>query len=282
VLILAHADRALAPHDLWGAWSSEPGVLVGVALATLLYLRGRRAGPRTGVDRRAWCFAGGLVAVLIALASPLDALSGALASAHMVQHVILVSVAAPLLALSAPGVTLLRGAPLAVRRATGRWRQRLGLRPPVVHTLANPVTAWLLHAGFLWVWHAAVLYDAALANPVVHAVEHGTFLASALLFWRVVAGPEGRGRVAPGLGVLMVFGMTLQSVFLSVLLTFARQPWYAGYATTTESWGLTHLADQQLAGVIMWVPAGVIYVGAGLALLVTWIGSSEDELPAVG
>jgi putative membrane protein len=282
VLILAHAGRSLAPHDLWGSWSAEPMVLVGVAVAALLYHRGRRAGPATRVDRRAWCFVGGLVAVVVALVSPLDALSGALASAHMVQHVILVSVAAPLLAVSAPGVTLLRGAPLAVRRATGRWRRRLGLRPPVVHALANPVTAWLLHAGVLWLWHAAVLYEAALAQPVVHAVEHGTFLASALLFWRVVAGARGPGRATAGIGVLLVFGMALQSVFLSVLLTFAREPWYAGYAASTEAWGLTHLADQQLAGVIMWVPAGAVYIGAGLALLVAWIGSTETDQPALG
>lgn len=280
--MIAHAGGPLAPHDLWGAWSLEPTVLVGVAAAALLYRRGRRRRAPGSRDVRGWCFAAGLIAIVIALVSPLDALSGALASAHMVQHVILVSVAAPLLALSAPGVTLLRGAPLAVRRASGRWRQRLGLRPPVVHALANPVTAWLLHAGVLWLWHAAVLYEAALADPLVHALEHGTFLVSALLFWRVVVGARGPGRVAPGLGVLLVFGMALQSVFLSVLLTFAREPWYDGYATTTEAWGLTHLADQQLAGVIMWVPAGVVYVAAGLALLVAWIGSTETEQPAVG
>lgn len=282
MLTLAHLGRPIAPHDLWDAWSLEPAVLAGVTLAALLYHRGRRGGRQRIVDRRTWCFVLGLVAVLLALVSPLDALATSLASAHMVQHVVLVSVAAPLLAVSAPGVRLLRGAPLAVRRATGRWRRRLRLRPPVVHAVTHPVAAWLLHAGTLWLWHAAVLYDAALASPVLHAAEHAMFLATALLFWRVVIGAAGPGRVAPGLGVLLLFGMTLQSVWLSVLLTFARQPWYDGYAATTGAWGLTHLADQQLAGVIMWVPGGAVYIAAGLALLVTWIRSTEASRPAVG
>jgi putative membrane protein len=130
--------------------------------------------------------------------------------------------------------------------------------------------------GVLWFWHAAVPYDAALSSPPLHLLEHASFLATAVLFWHVVIGARGAGRAPNGLGVLLVFGMAMQSVLLSVLLTFARTPWYAGYARTTTPWGLDPLADQQLAGAIMWIPAGGVYLAAALALLASWVRSAEE------
>jgi putative membrane protein len=218
-----------------------------------------------------------LVALGLALLSPLDALSSALASAHMVQHLLLLLVAAPLLALSAPASAILRGSPLAVRRASGRWRRRLGLTHGNLAVLRHPAAVWLLSVGVLWFWHAATPYDAALDNEPLHLLEHASFLVTAVLFWHAVIGIRGAARVSGGLGVLLVFAMAMQSVFLSALLTFARTPWYSGYATTTASWGLDPLADQQVAGVIMWIPAGGIYLTAALVLLVTWIRASERE-----
>jgi cytochrome c oxidase assembly factor CtaG len=222
------------------------------------------------------------VAVAVALVSPLDALSSALASGHMVQHVLLLLVAAPLLALSAPSSALLRGSPLAVRRASGRWRRRLRLTRGNLRALRHPAAVWLLHVGTVWFWHAAVPYGAALESEFLHVLEHAGFLVTAVLFWRVVIGARGAGRVSYGFGVLLVFAMAMQSVFLSVLLTFARAPWYSGYATTTAPWGLEPLADQQLAGVIMWIPAGVIYLAAALALMVTWVRATERDDIAPG
>jgi putative membrane protein len=136
---------------------------------------------------------------------------------------------------------------------------------------------WLLQVGVLWFWHAAAPYDAALDNQFLHLLEHASFLVTAVLFWHVVIGVRGAARVSGGLGVLLVSAMAMASVFLSVLLTFARTPWYSGYATTTASWGLDPLTDQQLAGVIMWIPAGGIYLAAALVLLVTWIRATERE-----
>jgi len=275
-VFLAHAGQPPAPHDVWTAWNLEPAVLLGVCVAVWAYRRGQTRGLRRPVDTwRARCFAGALVAVGIALISPLDALSSALASAHMVQHILLLLVAAPLLALAAPSSTLLRGSPLGVRQASGRWRRRLRLTQRNLRGLRHPATVWLLHVGTLWFWHAAIPYDAALDNELLHVVEHTSFLVTAVLFWLVVIGARSPGRVPNGLGVLLVFGMAMQSVFLSVLLTFARTPWYAGYATTTTPWGLAQLADQQLAGVIMWIPAGLVYLAAALALMVTWIQGTE-------
>jgi cytochrome c oxidase assembly factor CtaG len=136
---------------------------------------------------------------------------------------------------------------------------------------------WLLHVATLWLWHARVLYDAALGNELVHIAEHATFLITAVAFWHVVIGARTAGRISHGAGVLLIFAMAAQSVFLSVLLVFARTPWYDGYATTTRAWGLDQLGDQQLAGAIMWVPAGMIYVAVGLALMVAWLRTVERQ-----
>lgn len=274
--VVAHAGQPPVPHDAWTAWNADP-LLIGVlVVAAWAYWRGQRGGRRQTDAWRRRCFGGALLALAFALLSPLDAVAGALASAHMVQHLMLVLIAAPLLALSAPSSSLLRGSPLPVRRTSGRWRRRFGVNG-ALRALRHPVTAWVFHAGTLWLWHAAYLYDAALRLSAVHAVEHATLLFAGVLFWRVVAGGRGAGRVVPGLGVLLIFGMAMQSVFLSVLLTFARTSWYAGYAETTTAWGLTPLADQQLAGVIMWIPAGMIYLAAALTLFVRWMQSTELE-----
>ena len=276
--ILAHPGQPPAPHDLWSSWNLHPVLLAGLLLAAWAYRRGRTGGPRRPVDTwRARCFTAALVAIGLALLSPLDALSSALASAHMVQHLLLILVAAPLLALSAPSGAILRGSPLAVRRASGRWRRRLGLPHGNLAVLRHPAAGWLLAVGVLWFWHAAAPYDAALGSEPLHLLEHASFLVTAVLFWHVVIGVRGSARVSNGLGVLLVFAMAMQSVFLSVLLTFAREPWYSGYAATTASWGLDPLTDQQLAGVIMWIPAGGIYLVVALALLVAWVRVTERE-----
>ncbi len=278
MLILAHAGRPSEPDEVWAAWHLDPLLLFGFVLAAMVYGHGYIGSGRRRADRRrAWCFAAALAALGVAVLSPLETLSAALASSHMVQHILLVLVAAPLLAMSAPSSTLLRGTPLGVRRAIGRWRRRLNLTARRFRPLRHPVVVSLLHIATLWFWHAARPYEAALSNPTVHVVEHATFVGTGVLFWRVIVGARAATRVSPGLAVLLVFGMGMQSVFLSLLLTFAQDSWYAHYATTTTAWGLTPLADQQLAGVIMWIPAGLIYVAAGLALLVHWIRSTEGE-----
>jgi putative membrane protein len=280
--ILAHPGQPAAPHDLWSAWALHPVLLGGLLLAAWAYRRGQTRGPKRQVDRwRARCFTAALVALGLALLSPLDALSSALASAHMVQHLLLVLVAAPLLALSAPSSAILRGSPLAARRASGRWRRRLRLTHGNLGVLRHPAAVWLLSVGVLWFWHAAGPYDATLDSAPLHLVEHASFVVTAVLFWHVVVGVRGAARVSNGLGVLLVFAMAMQSVFLSVLLTFARTPWYSGYATTTAPWGLDPLTDQQLAGVVMWIPAGGIYLAVALALLVSWIRATEVDDVAV-
>lgn len=270
---LAHDDAAVQPHDLWSAWNADPLVIGGLLLVGWLYLRGRSRRPGSTEGWRAPCFAVGLLAVAAALLTPLDALSGALASAHMAQHLLLTLVAAPLLVVSAPAARLLRGSPAPVRRGIASWRRRLRVHvwAPVVLSAG---TAWLLHVATFWAWHAAVLYEAALRNPAVHALEHATFLGTGLLFWRTVLGVRA-ARAPAGLAVLLVFGMAMSSALLSLLLTFADTAWYRPYAGTAPAWGLDALSDQQLAGVTMWVPAGMVHLAVALGVLVTWLRGIE-------
>jgi putative membrane protein len=270
---LAHEGMPPAPHDLWTAWSSDPAVIVGLGFAALAYARGvrelwRRAGPGHGVRRwAAAAFGGGLVALFLALVSPLDALGTALFSAHMLQHLMLVAIAAPLLVLGAPLLPFLWALPPGGARAVGgRWHRARPARA-AWRLLTRPLVGWALHAAALWAWHLPLLYQAALQSHVVHVLEHATFLGTALVFWWTVlrAGP----RVGTGyaVGVLSLFTMSLQGGVLGALMTFSRVSWYPAYAETVGAWGLTPLEDQQLAGLIMWIPASVVYLAAALALL---------------
>lgn len=278
MVTLAHAGRPVAPHDVWSSWNLDPLLVLLLIGALWLHRGGRARGPRPQDVWRHRAFVGAIVVLAVALLSPLEVTSGALASAHMVQHVLLVLVAAPLLALSAPASTLLRGMPLRVRRTSGRVRRGLGDgRSAWLRLPTHPVTVLVLHIGVLWFWHSAAAYDAALGNEAIHAIEHTSFLVTGLLFWRVVIGPRTAARVPGGLGVLLVFGAAMASVMLSLLLTFAPTPWYEGYSGTTAAWGLDQLADQQLAGVLMWVPAGAIHVGIALALFATWLRDSPSQ-----
>lgn len=269
--LLAHGGPPPAPGDAWSAWNLDPVLLAGLFLAVWLFVRGQ---PRDAA--RTTAFFGGVAALGVALVSPLEPVSGALASAHMVQHILILVVAAPLLAFSAPATTLLRGAPRELVRAGARLGRAVGLRPRRLRLLQNPVVAWLLNVGVLWTWHASVLYEAALRSEPLHILQHLSFLLSGVLVWRVVVGPD-RVRVVAGAGVLLVFALAIQNVLLSALLTFAEEPWYASYADTAPVWGLSHLGDQQLAGAIMWVPTGLVYLLVALHLFSSWLEQTDRE-----
>jgi putative membrane protein len=252
----------------------EPSVLAGVLVAGWLYGRGLRAGwaragrGRSGRAGRAACFAGGLLAVLVALESPLDGWSDALFAAHMVQHLLLLAVAGPLLALGRPLLPFLWAVPEPSRRGLGAWWKAAGVPRRAWHALSRPLAAFGLHSLALWAWHVPPLYEAALATRGLHLAEHLGFLGTALLFWWTLT---HAGRAGYGAGVLYVFGMALQSTVLGALLAVARSPWYTSHLATTAAWGLSPLEDQQLAGLIMWVPGGAIYLVAALALFAAWL-----------
>ncbi len=274
-MLIAHVGQPVRPHDLWGAWHLDPFVVVGLITLVWVYRRGRRRGEGrlAGDRRRDHAFAAAVLIIGVALVSPLDAAAGALASAHMAQHMLLILGAAPLLAASGLGPVLYRAGPRRLRDVTRPWRHRI--RGPVLAVIAHPGAVVLAHIAAIWVWHARLPYDAAARSQVLHAVEHLSFLLTAFLFWRIIAGrwpADGRG----GLRVMALFVMSLQGVFLAALLTFAQSPWYSAYTESAPAFGLSPLADQQLAGLIMWIPSGLVYLGFALASVVRSLGTDIE------
>jgi putative membrane protein len=275
-----HASLPLAPHDLASAWSFEPGIVLPVAAAALLYGRGLRAlwrgKPGRGVRRwEAGAFLAGWLSLALALVSPLHPLGEVLFSAHMVQHELLMVVAAPLLVLGRPIVPFLWALPIGWRRALGGVTRRRGSRA-VWGALTAPFNAWLLHGAALWLWHLPAAYQAAVASEAMHALQHACFLGTALLFWySIIHGREGR--MGYGASVFYLFATAMHSGGLGALLTLGRRSWYPVYGDATAAWGLTPLEDQQLAGLIMWIPAGTSYLIAGLILLAAWMRESERK-----
>jgi putative membrane protein len=264
--IVGHLAPPIVPSELWRSWSWDPVLWLTLLGALVLHNRGWRSNRRHRWQRRA--FVAAIVLSAIALLSPLDALSSTLASAHMVQHLLLTIVVAPLLVISRPTATLLRGLPHRARSKLVRLR-RVGRMRPTEVVRAHPITCAAVHAVTLWAWHATGPYELALRNDLMHRLEHLTFLVTALCSWTAIAVVARRGAI--GTSVLVLFGLSVQGSILGALVTFARQPWYPSYDTRTGPWGLTPLEDQQLAGVIMWVPAGVVYLGAALGLMSLWI-----------
>ena len=211
--------------------------------------------PDAAVNRRASSFVAGLAVVAVALSPPLDGAAGKRFSAHMAQHVLLMLAAAPLLVAARPGAMVLEALPGPFRARVGRSLHRPGWRA-ARRLVTNPVVVLTVAVGGFWAWHLPRLYQAALSNAAVHGLEHATFLAGAFLFWTIVldAGPKRRLGLGPTCG--FVFAAMLTNIWLAAGLAFATTPLYAAYA---RGGAAAALADQQLAGVIMWVPADIVY-----------------------
>jgi cytochrome c oxidase assembly factor CtaG/cytochrome c2 len=282
-MMLLHAGAPLAPHDAWKAWSFEPGVVIPLALTVVVYVRGARESRKrstrneVALGREMWFFIAGFSVLALALMSPLHQIGGALFSAHMVQHELLMAIAAPLLVLGRPAVPMLWGLPGSVRKPVGKVFTT-GLLRGAWRFLTLPLVAFLLHAAAIWVWHAPSLYDASVTNELVHTAQHLSFLGTALLFWWSVF--HGRGnRKSDGSAILWLFATAVHTSLLGALMTGSDSPWYAAYHdSTTMQWGLTTLADQQLGGIVMWVPGGVVYMIAALYLVLGFMRESGERV----
>lgn len=240
-------------------------------------MRGARA-------RRGWplwrtaLFLLGLAAILVALASPIDGLALRLFSVHMVQHMLLLAVAPPLLLLGAPIRPLLRGLPQALRRTVIRAIARNTAFRALVHLLRRPLVAAALYVVGLYAWHVPALYDAAIDDGTIHVVEHTWFLVTALLFWSVVIDPLPFRATLPyaaRIPFLLLVGAA-QNTILGGLLAFSDRPFYAPYLRTTSAFGLDAAADQRLGGAIMWVPGDLIFLAAASAAFFLWLQSEEQ------
>ena len=280
--VLAHEGKPHKLADLPYTWGLDPLVILSLAVSGWLYWRGvqklwHESAKGRGIKRwEAWAYACGWFALFVALVSPLHPLGEVLFSAHMTQHELLMLVAAPLVVLGRPVVAFLWALPL-------EWARRVGSLGKVSwfqsswRALTNPLAAWAIHAAALWVWHVPVLFQATLRSNLVHTLQHLCFLGSALLFWwAIVHGPKGL--MGYGAAVLYLFTTSVHSGVLGALITFAGTVLYPAYSKTTASWGLTPLEDQQLGGLIMWVPAGLVYITAGLALCAGWMRESERKV----
>ncbi|MFL5281720.1 MAG: cytochrome c oxidase assembly protein [Rhodopila sp.] len=257
------------PSGLWRAWSFDPVVLIPLLVTHWAYGRGvlrlwRRAGRWRGIGRlQVLSFLLGELVLVIALVSPLDQLGGTLLSAHMAQHGLLMAVAPPLLLVGQPGAAFAWAFPARGRKGF------LGARPwravaNATNALSRPGPGAGLHGLALWLWHSPGAFDAALQSEWVHTLEHASFFGTALLFWRaLVAGYSGH-RTAKTIG--SAFLTLIHSGLLGALITLSTRPLYKWYSGRAELWGLSALEDQQLAGLLMWVPMGSVYFGVCLLL----------------
>jgi cytochrome c oxidase assembly factor CtaG len=272
----------MTSHQAWGTWSFHPVVVVGLAVTAWSYAAGVRSlwgGGHAGRGVRPWqaaAFGAGLLAVAAALLSPIDAVADSLLSVHMGQHLLLMVVAGPLLVLGSPALAMSPVVPDGWRHRAHAWGGR-GATRLIRRWLTHPVTSWVVVTATVWAWHAPSLYQAAVRDPTLHLAEHASFLAAAILFWWVAFQPSGPRRLARGADVLYVCAGALQSGALGALMVFASTPIYPLYAARTAAWGLSPVSDQQMAGLLMWVPSFLIYLLAAAGLFVGWLHAVDRD-----
>ena len=270
----ARSKPAVVPQTVWRAWNYDWLILLNLSLLGWLYHRGiRRLWQKAGAGRvvtrvQATVFLISLGVVFVALISPLDALSEELGSAHMVQHMLLMVVAAPLFILGSPELVFMWGLSPNWKPIAARWRRWLE-----GEALERPALVWTLYAGTLWIWHLPIAYQAALADPFLHDAQHLSFFGVACLFWRSLLAPLRRHRLHPLAAVVALFTTSLHAMLLGIFMALSPVIWYKVYSSRTIIWGLTPLEDQQLAGLIMWMPACLVYPAAAAAVFGTWLAT---------
>jgi putative copper resistance protein D len=270
-----------SPRTLLLGWTVEPVPALGILVA-LLWWRWAvhavdAAHPGNPVPRRRTiAFLGGMTAIAVALMSGIARYDTTLFSVHMVQHILLTLVAAPLIALSAPITLVLRASSAATRR---RWILPI-LHARLIQVLSFPVVAWLAFAIVMWGTHFTPLFNAALEDPFIHDLEHVLYIGAGLLFWwPAVALDPAPWRMAHPVRALYTFLQMTQNTFLSVVLLNAQTVLYPHYATLVRSWGPPPLVDQQLAAGIMWVAGDLIFLSAIMAILVGWSRAEARDAP---
>jgi putative membrane protein len=256
------------------------GLLVAILLVGALgYLRGltrlwKKAGVGRGVrTAEAACFVVGWSALAASLLGPLDQMADRSFALHMTQHETLMVLAAPLIVLGRPLEVWNWGFVSAARRFMVRMQRSATLRRLFAWTVTS-LGAWSLHATALWVWHIPFLFNTALEHPLLHILQHACFFGTALAYWWSVVG--GRTRTPTATSIASLFTTMLHTSALGALLTFAPSPWYT--TGGAGAFGLSALEDQQLGGLIMWVPGGLAYMVVGLAIIGRWLKRSQTPV----
>lgn len=274
------------------SWSFDPQIWIGVAVAALLYTLGLRYSLRAGLTTRIpwWhclCFAGGLATILIALESPIDTWSETYLWSHMLQHLLLVLLAAPLVLLGAPLWPIWRAIPLGARRGSLRWLmmhprpRRLGLA--IGHLLGSPRFAWIAFVFVFDAWHVPAFYDLTLRNQTVHDLEHLLFLATALLFWaQVIPSHPLKPRLNYGTQAMYTVSAGFVTTVPGIPLTFAVHPIYSYYATLPRTPSMiSAVIDQSAAGGLMNIAAVIVFGSVFMFLIWLWLDEAEkrSQLP---
>ena len=287
VCLLAPAANAhgMASDGAGPGWTWDPWITGPLALSAGLFMvgwarlrrRSRHGGER--LQRRAALFAGGWLTLAAALVSPLHQAGERAFSAHMIEHELLMLLAAPLLVLSQPLSAMIWAFPTTLRHKLGALARRAPLSS-LWRVFTEPVTATLAQAAALWLWHMPFLFDLALASDGWHIAQHLSFLVTALFFWTAMLRPA---RAHRGIAVLCLFATSVISGALGALMAFSESPWYAGYAAMgLAPFGLTAAEDQQIAGLLMWIPGGLVHAGAALALVGVALKTSAASQDAEG
>ncbi len=269
---MPHLILAAAIEGLWLRWTLDPTLVLGLIALGVGYwlligpLRRRYHWADEVDPRQPALFIIGMVLVIVALISPLDAISDEyLFSAHMIQHMLLAVVIPPLWVLSLP-----RWGIEALLRVRGVW--------PVARFFTNPIIAFALFNADLWIWHAPALYDATLVNLQLHIAEHFSYLVLGVLFWLPVLSPAPALRqLSQGASLLYLFVACQPMVALGALLTFSSAPLYQPYVIAPRLWGSTPLGDQQLGGLIMWLPSTIPYLVALSAIFFSWVSEQDHR-----
>lgn len=276
----AHGEAPPPPSDpaaFLVMWTFDPLVQVPLIASAIAWVwavrRVNAAHPANPVPaRRTVAFLAGLAAIELALQSPIEHYDTTLFSVHMIQHILLTMIAAPLLVASGPITLLLRFARPAFRR---RWILPV-LHSRVLKVLTFPVVAWILFAAVMWGTHFSPVFNASLEEPLVHQLEHLAYLATALLFWWPVFGVDPTPwRMAYPLRVLYVFLQMPQNTFLALAIYSSSEALYPHYASLERAWGPTVLADQQLAGGLMWVIGDLTFLVAILYVVMGWMRQED-------
>jgi putative membrane protein len=278
----AHSGSDVAISDGTTFDGSTLLVWALLAVSALLYAGGLlRLRAHVRARRELWwraaAFVSGWFVLAVALLSPLESEAGRSFAMHMIQHEVLMLVAAPLLVLGRGLPTFLWAFPHGARLAVGHATKRRWLRS-AWETLTSPLSAWLLHALALWLWHVPRFFNAAVLDATVHDWQHASFLVTALIFWHALL-RTGR-QVARGMALVYLFTTTIHTGVLGALLTFAPRPLYATLDRGLRDSAFTLLEDQQLGGLIMWVPGALVYVGVALVLTVRWLRALEGAQAA--
>lgn len=279
----AHSSGALPASlrdVLRDGWAADPATLLPVALATGWYAfglgRAMDEGRAAAISRGGTvAFASGIVVLLLALQSPIDMVSEDLFSVHMVQHLLLMLVAPPLFVCSDCLLMFLRALSPRERKLVARvWvAARIGRG---YQFIMHPIPVWLLTCGTFVFWHAPGPYQWAIKNNAIHILEHLSFFGTSLMFWTLVLPIHNRRpRLDHGAALLLVIATAVLSGLPGALMIFAPRPLYPAHAVGAAKWGLTLMQDQQLAGLLMWIPAGTIYVGAAAWIFLEWLQAAE-------